>query len=651
MNRNEIKQKIDSSYSKKIMRELSQFTDCPSIGGRASGSPAEHRAADYLVRQFQAAGLEHVTKDPFPADTWTLKEAKLTYKGLDGKISDVLLGGHACNLQCREKEFPIIFGGKGTEKDYDSVDPLGKLVLIEINQAQEWWVNFPAYEAKIRGAAGIICMNTGGFGQEGEHVLVSQDLCGPSDMIAFSIGKKDGQDLKKQIEKNVHKEITVSLTVDSCVTEEGISYNVWGDIPGTTEDVIYVINHYDSYFYTVFDDVQGIGWALGLAKAFTDAGYKPKKTIRFVAHGAEEWGMIDCKHDWATGAYQQITNIRPQWKDTGFAVINLDGFYAVKGESKFCIVCTQELYDFVSKAVEKFGNTGDYQIEVNTNLTCSTEDFSYTRAGIPSFVAGAYDGCIADKKVLHSSNSSWDAGFDDKAFELFHHMFAHIIMELDEKNICPINLQRRLSLAFQSMDKKLEEKEVFHKAIKSAQRLNRNIQKANKEGFCQFDEAKINRINKSLREIYRELHHCFIRLDWNDQMIIPHERYAANKKALLKAQKAVKTAHYREAAEFLMEIDFNYYGAFFSQRTCEYFEQQVTGSPKESWGTGLIEHGNENLFLLIRSLFSERYGKKEKDRMERAVNKQNHYWKQAVIKEIDAARKLGTKIEELNKEF
>lgn len=643
-------EKIDTSWSKKIMDELSKITDNPHIGGRAAGSPAEHRAADYLTEKFREAGLVNVTKDPCPVDTWIMKEGKISWKDAAGNLKEAPLGGYACNAQYSGESFSMVYAGKGTEADYEKINPAGKLVLIEINQAEDWWINFPAYEAKERGAAGVICMNTGGFGQEGDNVLVSEDLCGPSHMMAFSIGQKDGNELKNLISRQENQEFTVILDIDSIVKEGGVSYNIWGDIPGKTEQVIYVINHYDSYYYTVFDDVQGIGWALGLAKAFTERGIRPEKTIRFVAHGAEEWGITDCKYDWATGAYRQITQIRPEWKDTGLAVVNLDGFYAVKGERKFCVVCTQELYDFVREAVENYGSTGKYEIEVNLKLTSSTEDFSYTKAGIPSFVAGAYDGCLADRKVLHSSDSSWEAGFDDEAFSLFHSLFAHIISNLDKKTLCPINLKRRLSLAFEDLEPELagEDMKAFKEAISEADRLNKNIEAYNSGISTKKDRQGLD---QKLRQIYRELHEAFIRLNWNDEMITPHQRYKANLTALDSSLNAAEKGNLQDAAQYLMDVDFNYYAAYFSESTYTYFEKQVTEFPKDSWGTGLIEHGNENLFPLIRSLLQGNWGELQKEQLLQAQKRQNTYLKEAVLAETDAAKKISREIAALNKRF
>ena len=633
--------RADISFATEIMDTLSKITDNESCGGRSAGSPAEHRAAEYLAGKFREAGLVNVTKDPCNVDQWVFEEGRLTFVNADGKVQDVVLGGYAANAEFTDEKMSMIYAGKCTEADLQDIDVKGMLLLIDIDQANDWWINFPVHEARINGAAGVICINVGGFGQEGDNVLVTQDICGPADLPVFSIGKRDGAELKSLIDASGSGSIEVTMNAKSRVTGKGVSYNIWGDIPGKTDEVIYVINHYDSYYFTVFDDVQGIGWALGIAKMLTESGYVPEKTIRFVAHGAEEWGITDSKYDWAVGAYKQITEVRPEWGNTGFATVNLDGFYAVKGEKKFCIVCTQELYDFVDKAVRDFGDTEGYTIEVNMELTSSTEDFSYTRAGIPSFVAGAYDGCLADRKVLHSSDSSWDAGFDRDAFELFHRLFAQIIVTLDKERICPINMERRISGIYEDIKGELsaEDSAVFTDTIgllgkiyEGAGAENRNVS---------LKESDRYEADRALHDIYRYMHGKLIRLNWNDEMIAPHERYTANVSALERALRSMEEGSAEDAAEALCEVDFNYYAKYFSRETYRFYEEQVTKRVKPSWGAGLVDNGNEDMFDVIRALMDGVCGEAEKMAVAQAVERQKQYLKEAVAAEIDAVKEIG----------
>ena len=64
--------------------------------------------------------------------------------------------------------------------------------------------------------------------------------------------------------------------------------------------------HYDSYFDGFQDDNAAVAMMLGIARALVKGGYKPAHTLVFSAMAAEEWGIIDSKYDWSTGAYNQV---------------------------------------------------------------------------------------------------------------------------------------------------------------------------------------------------------------------------------------------------------------------------------------------------------------------------------------------------------
>ena len=48
-----------------------------------------------------------------------------------------------------EKKYTLRYG---TEKDYEGREVQGKLVLVDINQRDEWWINYPVYQAHLKGS-------------------------------------------------------------------------------------------------------------------------------------------------------------------------------------------------------------------------------------------------------------------------------------------------------------------------------------------------------------------------------------------------------------------------------------------------------------------------------------------------------------------
>lgn len=616
-------EKIDITYSKRIMKDLSGFVDNELIGNRSSASDAEHRAADYLVSEMKKLGLQNVTKDECQVDKWQYEKGTISFQDQEGNVNTAALGGYATKADFSQKEFQLVYAGRGTEKDFQEIDVFGKVVLIDIDQMNEWWINFPAYEASIHGAAAVICCNVGGFGQTGDETLVSEDVCGPCGLPVFSIGKKAAGMLKELQERSAEG-VSVCIDARSIVEHDKISYNLWGEIPGDTDEAIIIINHYDAYYRTVFDDVQGVGWAMGVAKALIDSEYKPYRTIRFVMHASEEWGLINNKYDWAIGAFKQIHRIRPEWQKKGFAVVNMDGFYACAGETKFCIPCCRELYEFVHNSIRPYKDNGKYTFEANLALTSSTEDFSYELAGIPSFVSGAYDGCLADRTVLHSSYSEFQTGFDDELFRIIHSMFGKLILDLDQLMVRPVDFTLRAKeIADTIPDGYTEEKEGFLKLAGLAEEIHASIESINckmqsVQKTVELKEAA-GKSNLALHEVFKYFMQHYLKFDWNDQMLIPHQRYLNNIELLKEAEQKLKKENTDETIAALEGVDYNYYASYFSKETCEYFVRQVTENTADTWGSGMVENGNQDLYDTLRLLEAEE-GLKNTDAIRKSIS-------------------------------
>lgn len=68
----------------------------------------------------------------------------------------------------------------------------------------------PVYQAHLKGAAALIAVQSGGYGEIDDEALNAQDIAGPEDAPAFSISRKDSDPLKELLEHT--QEITVTWT-------------------------------------------------------------------------------------------------------------------------------------------------------------------------------------------------------------------------------------------------------------------------------------------------------------------------------------------------------------------------------------------------------------------------------------------------------
>ncbi|MEI3518000.1 MAG: hypothetical protein V8R14_00515 [Clostridia bacterium] len=85
-----------------------------------------------------------MTVDKTNLDGWTFNGANITFTNAKGKEQKIDLGGYQTTIQADNETVKVVYLNKGTAEDYEGVDVTGKLVLIDINQNEEWWINNPA---------------------------------------------------------------------------------------------------------------------------------------------------------------------------------------------------------------------------------------------------------------------------------------------------------------------------------------------------------------------------------------------------------------------------------------------------------------------------------------------------------------------------
>ncbi|MER2072156.1 MAG: M28 family peptidase, partial [Psychrobacillus sp.] len=371
---------VDVDYAYEFTKSLEEFKTNEKLGYRTAGSEAELKTGEKIGQEMEKIGLTEVTKDEFTLDTWTFEKADLTFTDENGKEHLAVLGGYQVNFNTNGvKEYDIVYGGKATAEDLDGLDIEGKLVLIDINQREEWWINYPAYQAHVKGAAGVIAVQEAGYGEVSPDALNAQDFCGPDDAPAFSMSQTDGNKLKKSLEASETGSLKVKFDAKSTVEMDGKSYNYYGKIVGKDpESYIILSAHYDSYFTGFQDDHAAIGLLMGVAKGLIDSGYQPEKTIIFNALAAEEWGVSNSRYDWSTGAYNQIFNIHPEWAGKAFANMNFE-LPAYEHTTQDEIRATYELNNYLTEfskdvpAVEGVYKDG---ISVISPLRTWSDDFS-----------------------------------------------------------------------------------------------------------------------------------------------------------------------------------------------------------------------------------------------------------------------------------
>ena len=457
---------VDLDFAKEVNEKVASFGDDKAVGMRSAGSPAEYETCQYLEGVMNDIGLNNVTVDDITVDGWTFNGANISFKNAKGEDQKIDLGGYQTTIQADNQEVELVYVNRGTEADYEGLDVTGKLVLFEVNQEEDWWINYPAYQAKAKGALCAIAMREFVNKDEDGTRIGVQDVCGPADAPALAISRKDCNALKKAIKASGGDSIKVTFNADSKVTENATSHNLYGEIPGATDETIFVFAHMDGYFHAAYDDAWGCGASMGMAKALIDSGYTPDKTIRFCIHGSEEWGREGSEYDWSTGAYEDIMTNHPDWVNGGFAIVNMDSGYTVEGEPNKGTRSSIELKSFAKKSVDELADSSKYTWK-HQNLSTYTEDFQWTRVGIPAICAGDGEGTSYDDNGYHSTYDSWKyQPLDEEGFVEMMRTFGKVVIDLDSCMVRPMNFKARIKNFEKSLNDDAQKQ--FADAIKEA---------------------------------------------------------------------------------------------------------------------------------------------------------------------------------------
>lgn len=603
---------IEASYN--LAKQMEAYRTNPVLGYRPAGSKAEFETGEMLKSYMEDLGLSNVRKDEIKVDGWEFEKAVLVYADAAGERQEVQLGAYQTDFVTKGAEtFQVVYVGKGGEKDYADKDVTGKIVLAEINQRDEWWINFPVYQAHEKGAKALIAVQIGGYGQVDEKALNAQDIAGPPEAAAFSMSFEDSEKLKACLDEK--GEITVTLDASSRVMRDVSTYNILGEIPGRRSDRMILLSaHYDSYFSGFQDDNTAVAMMLGIARAFIKMGYQPENTWVFCAMAAEEWGIADSKYDWSTGAYAEVFNVHPEWAGKVIGDFNFE-LPALSNGNLDGIRCTYEYKDFFEdtlKTLPALSPAYPEGVLVSAPIETWSDDFSVAISGIPSMVNEFSAGSFMTTHY-HSQYDS-DAYYNEAAYRFHHELYGLLLMHLDRQSVAPLNFAEVFEQASASLDVLMCQKSgsrvtallnLLGQTEEVAEEVYDRIYDINEAGV---DSEQCREAENILLKVFKMAQDKYVRLTWEDAVVFPQEAAQNNLRYLKKAIRALKRKipDAEAAFEALYEIDNNAYAFQFSKQVYERFTDYVLdqNSDRLQWGRGRIVH-HENLYDLVAQLMDK----------------------------------------------
>ena len=300
-------------YLRRIVERLASIGSHP-LGFRVAGTPEEREAVDFISGEMRSLGLENVVEEPVPVDGWRLEEAYVELE--DGSRVEGASFGGVPETGAKGVEGELVRVGRGGRRQLDRLDVGGKIVLVEWQVARLWPYHV-GLELGLRGAKAMVL-----YAPEGGPFYQAPGALGTFDGIWHAEGPPCVT-IQREDAPKLDGRVRVVLRAPR---RPSTGWNVLGELPGRRRGAPTIVaGHHDGWFRAAFDDATGVAVTLELARAFTEAGVRPERTIAFVSHTAEEYGIAESAYDWCYGAWYQVVAEHREWTTGSPFYLNVEG--------------------------------------------------------------------------------------------------------------------------------------------------------------------------------------------------------------------------------------------------------------------------------------------------------------------------------------
>ena len=381
------------------------------IGPRLTASPAHKRAAEYARERLASYGLSNARLEPWHFGRgWTLE--KLTIEMIEPRYLPLIGYADAWSPSTSNDivSAPVWIGGKSPEQ----VDDLRTKLKGAIVMTDPIMTNFvrkdrpqpsdPSYVPMSAGYATSVGGRAGGRAggptpaqqiaqklreagagvilkpSRGEHgtVFVSGRDAGVGAVPTVTLSAEHYNMIAGMIELNVPVKLRVIVQTKYYDSDNGNSYNVLAELPGTDlrNEIVMIGGHLDSWHTGVgaTDNADGATTVMEAMRILKAIGAHPRRTIRVALWSGEEQGLLGSRA-WVA---QHLVGAEKEKFDVYFNIDNgtgpIYGWYLQNMEA------IRPLFDAWLEPLKNFGAKRNVIEPVG-----STDHISFTDAGVPGF--------------------------------------------------------------------------------------------------------------------------------------------------------------------------------------------------------------------------------------------------------------------------
>ena len=390
------------------------------MGSRFSGTESEKVAQDYMNQYLEKLNIP-VDNYEFEYQGWrrgdcsfsvTTKEKKYDFPA----ISLVL----APSTEGETLEMSIIDGAGGSETElnrYINVIP-GKALMIHSGNTEEGWLHRRIkYANAYEFGAKVFIFANHNPGQLFPTGSVRSNRIG--EIPAIGISKESYEHIKELL--RLDENITCAVKVSNDIPKLTSKHIIW-EIPGKRKDEVIVIGgHYDGHDIAqgATDNAASIAAILEISRLMTEFNYIPERTLRFIAFGVEEFGVV------GSTIYVNDTEV-----SNVVAMINLDGLI---GHIPKHIPCSgiEELFVKLNEIKSQFL----YEPKISKNIITASDNYPYFLKGIPNVcIFGEKPDPTVGRGYGHTSADTFDkiSKLDAKISTAFAFVFIDVFSKMKE---------------------------------------------------------------------------------------------------------------------------------------------------------------------------------------------------------------------------
>jgi len=383
-------------------REIVDTLTSEYFRGRGVVNGGERKAADFIKKEYKKHGLKAFNDKYFQFFSYSINSFPGTVEVSFGNTKlvagkDFLVGAKSGKMY---GSFEIVWYNKDNVPSKKQLNKLvkinffiNKFIIVDDKDAVEGKEVLEQLKQNLFGASGIILL---------EDDKLTKDLATTFNDFAILT-------IKRESISRDYKTITVSI--DQKFVRDYESQNVIGYVKGEefSDSIIILSAHYDHlgmmgnqvYFPGANDNASGIAMLLNLAYHYTHKD-PPKKTIVFIAFGAEEAGLI--------GSNYFVRNPTISLNKVNF-VMNMD-IMGTGDEGAMIVNGTILPQHF--EMLQKINTERDYLTQIKARGKAANSDhYWFTEKGIPAFFIYLMGGIKAYHDVYDISTTLPLTEFED----------------------------------------------------------------------------------------------------------------------------------------------------------------------------------------------------------------------------------------------